>query len=148
MGFFADLVNSHGLRNVPIFGVEYTWSNMSLNPSLSKLDRFLLSPGWDASFPFSKGLACPRPISDHIPIVLCGKMPKGNPKPFKFENMWLKSPDFVELVRGWWDSFELSRRPGQRLRLKLKLLCDKLRVWNKEVFGNVDQKKTQLLEEI
>lgn len=79
MGFFADLVNSHGLRDVPISGAEYTWSNMQLNPSLSKLDRFLLYPEWDASFPFSKGLAQPIPMSDHIPIVLCGKMPRGNP---------------------------------------------------------------------
>lgn len=51
-------------------------------------------------------------------------------------------------MRGWWDSFEVLGKLDQRLRLKLKLLRDKLRVWNKEVFGNVDQKKKQLLEEI
>lgn len=32
--------------------------------------------------------------------------------------------------------------------MKLKLLREKLRIWNKEVFDNIDLKKKQLLEEI
>lgn len=32
--------------------------------------------------------------------------------------------------------------------LKLKLLCDSLRVWNKEFFGMVEDKKKNLLDEI
>lgn len=85
---------------------------MQRTPSLTKLNRFLLSSEWDFSFPFSKGLVWPKPISDHIPIVLCGNMPRGNPKPFKFENMWLNTPNFVEMVREWWDSFVVTGKPG------------------------------------
>lgn len=78
-------------------GATFTWSNFQASPS--KLDRFLLSPKWNMVFPFSKGLARPRPISDHIPLVLCGKMRNGKPKTFKFENMWLTSPGFVDMVK-------------------------------------------------
>lgn len=152
MDFFADFVNSQGLRDVPISGASFTWSSMQTTPSLSKLDIFLLSSEWDSSFPFSKGLVRPQPTSDHFPIVLCGKLLKGDPKPFKIDNIWLCSPDFMEMVRRCWNSFMVTGKLGQKLRLKLKLLRDNLRVWNREVFGRVDlkerKKKKQLLEEI
>lgn len=46
------------------------------------------------------------------------------------------------------DSFSVSGKPGQKMRLKLKLLRDRLRVWNKEMFGMVKAKKKQLLNKI
>lgn len=49
---------------------------------MSKLDRFLLSPEWDISFPLSKGLAMPCLASDHIPLVLSRKLRNGDPKLF------------------------------------------------------------------
>lgn len=45
-------------------------------------------------------------------------------------------------------SFAVEGSPRQRFHLKLTLLRDKLRVWNKEVFGNVGARKESLLEEI
>lgn len=52
------------------------------------------------------------------------------------------------MIKDWWGSFTVSGKRGQKLRLKLKLLRDKLCIWNKEVFGNVDLKKKHLLGEI
>lgn len=47
--------------------------------------------------------ALPRVASDHMPIFL--KRGEGirdvDPFPFKFQNMWLKHPGFVELMHGW-----------------------------------------------
>lgn len=57
MRLFADMIDSHGLRDVPISEATYTWSNFQTIPSLSKRDKFLLSSEWDSTFPFSKGLA-------------------------------------------------------------------------------------------
>lgn len=131
---FFDFINDFRLRDVPISGAAYTWLNFQNPPSMSKLDGFLLLAEWDNLFPLSKGLARPRPVSDHIPLVLCEKMINGDPKPFKFENMWLQSPNFVDLVKSWWGSFSVTGKPGQRLWLKLKLLREKLRTWNKEIF--------------
>lgn len=39
--------------------------------------------------------------------------------------------------------------PGQRFHLKLKgLLRDQLGTWNKEVFGDIERRKLECLEEI
>lgn len=90
---FAEFINNHFLRDVPIAETSFTWLNMQSPPVMSKLDRFLTSAEWDISFPFFKGLARPRPVSDHFPIVLCGKQVVGTPKPFKFEYLWLQVPN-------------------------------------------------------
>lgn len=55
--------------------------------------------------------------------------------------MCLKSPDYVEMMRSWRETFEVSGKARQRLRLKLKLLRDKLRLWNKGVFGSIKTRK-------
>lgn len=40
--FFANFVNSQGLRDVAISGAFYSWSKMQSLPMLSALDRFLI----------------------------------------------------------------------------------------------------------
>lgn len=62
--------------------------------------------------------------------------------------MWLIHPDFVDLVKGRWDDFEVDGPPGQRFRLKLKELREVLRVWNMEVFGDIERKQNNLMDEI
>lgn len=41
--------------------------------------------------------------SDHVPIFLKGGEAccQVGPRPFKFHNMWLLHPGFVDLVKGW-----------------------------------------------
>ncbi|RVW59937.1 LINE-1 reverse transcriptase-like [Vitis vinifera] len=58
------------------------------------------------------------------------------PVPFKFENMWLKwkgQRPIAELVQG----MSVSGRASYRLATKLKVIKQNLKVWNKEVFGNL-----------
>lgn len=62
--------------------------------------------------------------------------------------MWLLHPGFKNLVADWWSSFEVKCPPGQRFCLKLKLLRDRLRWWNREVFRNVERRKDSILNEI
>lgn len=88
---------------------------MQAIPSLSKLNRFLLSLKWDLGFPFSKGLAHLRPVFDPILVVLCGKIPNGEPNPFKFENMWIKSLGLVDMVKRWWESFIVPGKSDKKL---------------------------------
>lgn len=62
--------------------------------------------------------------------------------------MWFLYPGFKDLVANWWSSFEIEGPPGQRFRLKLKLLRERLRGWNRKVFGKVEMRKESLLNEI
>lgn len=99
---FMEFINLKGLRDLSIGGLRYTWSNMQERPKLSKLDRFFLSSEWDELFPFSKHESLPRSTSDHVLILLNRKIPKFDPRPFKFENTWLRHPRFKDLVGSWW----------------------------------------------
>lgn len=60
------------------------------------------------------------------------------PKPFKFLNPWLSHPNFMPEVKQIWENVQVSGWAGYRLMRKLKELKSHLRVWNKEVFGNID----------
>lgn len=52
---FFDFIDRMRLRELPLAGPTFTWSNFQNYPSMSKLDKFLLSPEWDKAFPVSKG---------------------------------------------------------------------------------------------
>jgi hypothetical protein len=142
---FSDFIFEKGLMDLPLTGGLCTWSNTR---SWSRIDRFLISPNWEARFPeaIQKRLLCL--CSDHFPIILaCGRN-KGGRKSFKFENMWLKEEGFVERVRGWWESYNFQGTPSFILAKKLKALKGDIINWNKTVFGNVGALVKERVEEL
>ncbi|RVW66411.1 hypothetical protein CK203_066327 [Vitis vinifera] len=60
---------------------------------------------------------------------------KERSSPFRFENMWLKVEGFLDLIRSWWREIEVRGTASYRLAAKMKELKQKLKVWNREVFG-------------
>ena len=68
--------------------------------------------------------------------------------PFRFENMWLKVEGFTDLVRKWWSCYNFSGSYSHILACKLKALKQDLKVWNREVFGNVSLNKNVALSQI
>jgi hypothetical protein len=115
---FSDFIFERGLMDLPLTGGLCTWSN---SQSWSRIDRFLVSPDWEARHPevLQKRLLCL--CSDHFPIVLACGGNKGGRKYFKFENMWLKEEGFVDRVRGWWASYQFQGTPSIILAKKLGL---------------------------
>ena len=89
-----------------------------------------------------------RPTSDHFPILLMGGGLRRGPTSFRFENMWLKVDDFKGLLRGWWQGIEVRGRASFRLASKLKELKQKIKVWNKEVFGRLEVSKNSALQQV
>ena len=67
---------------------------------------------------------------------------------FKFENMWLESESFLDLVQGWWSSYVFTGSPSFVLAKKLKALKEDLKIRNKEVFGDIGLKKKHVLNDI
>jgi exonuclease III len=131
---FLDFIFEKGLLDFPLTGGLCTWSNTR---SWSRIDRFLISPDWEAKYPeaLQKRLLCL--CSDHFPIVLACRRNKGGRKSFKFENMWLKEEGFVDKGRGWWDSYNFQGTPSFIFAKKLRALKGDIINWNKTVFGNV-----------
>ena len=119
----------------------YTWNNKRVGEHLvaSFLDRFLVSEtivhGMGEIMADVLSAAC----SDHWPISLswdwtCSTLRK----PFRFEQFWIEHKDFKDLVQQWWQ--ELIPPSGTTMycfQQKLKMLKSKIRIWNKEEFGNI-----------
>ncbi|XP_058784431.1 uncharacterized protein LOC131659235 [Vicia villosa] len=79
-----------------------------------------------------------RDVSDHCPIWV--KLDKVNwgPKPFRFNNEWFSFESFIPFVEGEWKGMKIEGRGDFVLKEKLRLLKEKHKWWNKEVFGRIE----------
>ena len=138
---FSDFIDTANLIDLPLLSGPFTWSSGSDSPLMSRIDRVLVSANWEDHFPDVSQKLLPRPISNHSPLLVeSGSMARGR-SAFKFENMWLKVDGFLEKIQGWWSSYSFSGPPSLVLARKLKALKEDLKIWNKEVFGDVGLKK-------
>ncbi|RVW88360.1 LINE-1 reverse transcriptase-like [Vitis vinifera] len=115
---FAQVVDDLALIDLPLQGGVYSWSGGRNNQTWARLDRFL-----------------------------GGGMSRG-PSPFRFENMWLKVDGFKELLREWWQGGERVERASFRMAAKMKEMKEKIKVWNRDVFGRVEVNKSLALRQI
>ncbi|RVW16952.1 LINE-1 reverse transcriptase-like [Vitis vinifera] len=136
------------LVDLPLQGGSFTWSGGFQNQAWARLDRFMVSPSWLDQFRNVTQKRLSRHISDHFPIIIEGGGIKRGPSPFRFENMWLKVEGFKDLLRSWWQGMSVSGRASYRLATKLKVIKQKLKVWNREVFGNLESNKMAALQQV
>ena len=146
---FSHVIDDLVLKDLPLKGGRFTWAGGSGNQRMARLDRFLVSNNWEEYFGFVSQGILPKPFSNHSPILLEGGFsPIRGPSPFLFENMWLKSEDFHNLIDGWWKSFIFKGTNSFVLMEMLKALKCKLKSWNKDVFGRVEVRKIQPLQNL
>lgn len=75
-----------------------------------------------------------KDISDHMPVWIKASNVNWGPKPFKvFKNSY-DHPGFLDFVKKEWNSFHIKGNVSYVVK-KFKLLRDKLRWWNKMIFG-------------
>ena len=75
----------------------------------------------------------PRVFSDHKPILESGDW-EASPSYFKFENMWLQAECFIDMIKGWWQSYSIQGAPDFVLLQKLRYLNKDISKWNRKVY--------------
>ena len=99
MELFSEFVEDFNLIDLPLEGGSYTWSRGSVRPSMSRIDRVLVSHDWEEQYSDVIQQILPRPVLDHFSILVeVGGMARGK-SPFRFENMWLKTDGFTDRVQ-------------------------------------------------
>jgi hypothetical protein len=103
MGRFCRFVNDLELKEIPLLGRRYTWSNERESPTLVKLDRVLCSTDWEDMYPYCILQSHASVMSDHNPLILGLKDEVVSKKRFHFESYWTKLPGFYETVERSWN---------------------------------------------
>ncbi|XP_058759955.1 uncharacterized protein LOC131633261 [Vicia villosa] len=121
---FAKFIELMEVVDLPVIGNMFTWVN-----SNGKARRN-------------------RDISDHRPVwVKTSKLDWG-PKPFKVFHCWYEHEDFLKFVKQEWEAFSVTGSSAFVLKEKLKLLRNRLRWWHKHVFGWLDLKDEEEVDEL
>lgn len=141
MGYFCCFVNDMELKEIPLLGRRYTWSNKREAPTLVKLDRALCTTDWESLFPNCVLQSQATMISDHCPLILGLRDGSRGKKRFHFESFCTKLSGFHDIVAASWEETVNCPCPLQRVSIKLKLLAKALQSWSQRQVGHV---QTQL----
>ncbi|XP_058746484.1 uncharacterized protein LOC131619402 [Vicia villosa] len=134
---FSDFIEGSGLMDVACKGKKFSWFSGD-GKSNSRIDRFLVSDNIVRSWGVVGQLIGNRDISDHCPIWLLFDKVDWGPKPFIFNNEWFSDKNFLSFVKEEWKGMEVLGRGDFVLKEKLRLIKDRLRWWNLNIFGKVD----------
>ena len=141
MGRFRRFVNEMELKEIPLLGRRYTWSNERASPTLVKLDRVLCTTDWEDLYPNCILQSHATEMSDHCPLVLGLKVGVKGRRRFHFESFWTRLPGFLDMVKSSWDEPVQTSCPLECFSIKLKRLTRALQSWGAKRVGHI---KTQL----
>ncbi|XP_058782487.1 uncharacterized protein LOC131656963 [Vicia villosa] len=139
ISIFKKFIVDMELVDLPTIGGKFTWIK-SNGKSMSRIDRFLLSDSLIEDWNVVGQYIGERDVSDHAPIWLTDNRKDWGPKPFKFNNLWLKHEDMNNFVEEEWKKIVIKGRGDFCLVEKMKTLKNRLTWWNINVFGWIDLK--------
>lgn len=70
MRSFWVVIDDLHLKELPLIGCRFTWSNERINATHTKIDKVLFTDEWEAIFSDYQVLAGSTEISDHCPLIL------------------------------------------------------------------------------
>lgn len=137
MGRFRKLLDDLEIKEIPLVGRKYTWSNERSPPTLVRLDRAFCCSGWEEIFTNSILQSSASVVSDHCPLILGLKINISGKRRFHFESFWTKVPGFLEAVQQNWDAPIETVCAVERIFLKLQRLSRGLQKWSQRKVGNI-----------
>lgn len=140
MALFNDFIGRFHLREIFISSAKFTWSNKQKHPVMVKLDRIVAIDDWEDRFPKCFAWSKARVGSNHCPLIWdSGEQGSPRPKYFFFQEQWLHSDGFYNLVSDKWSevrtkfgvqSYSLDKWHGC-----LQALRKFLKGWNLNLVG-------------
>lgn len=106
MNGFRNAIEDCNLAEIDLVEGQYTWEKSKGSPEWvrERLDRAFATQNWWHKFPLCRLSVVHTVVSDHDPICLelCSVAFSKKSFKFKFENVWLKEPNFhAEVTRHW-----------------------------------------------
>jgi exonuclease III len=99
MGKFRAAIDACELLELCLHNRRFTWSNERQNPTLVRLYRAFCNGDWEMIFPGYVLNALSTGVSDHCPIFLTRQDRIPRKASFKFENHWLHTQGFRDVVQ-------------------------------------------------
>lgn len=125
---FAETIYACNLVDLGFVGERFTWEKSRGTDKWVQehLDRGFATQAWCILFPEAEIRVLDVTTSDHLPLHLqLNKrvyVPRG--KRFKFENVWLKEKDCLNVVRDSWSS-----TAGREILDRINFCCLQLEQW-------------------
>ncbi|XP_066358080.1 uncharacterized protein [Miscanthus floridulus] len=147
MGRFRRFLDDNDLKEIPLLGRKYTWSNERRSPTLVRLDRAFCCGDWENIFPDAVLQSTAAGVSDHCPLILGLKVCTSSKRRFHFESFWTKLPGFLDAVKQNWEAAVQSTCAVECIFLKLQRLSKGLQKWGQRKVGNI-KAQLELAKEI
>ncbi|CAL1370764.1 unnamed protein product [Linum trigynum] len=145
---FNEFVDNNTLMELPLGGSRFTWSRGGSNECFSRIDRAFISADFDSIYHDCTLIALERIESDHNPLLLKWGGDLRIKRPWKFENMWLEDPRFYDGLSSWYGDVISGQGMIFLCARRLQHIKNKIKHWNKEVFGDVNARISGLLTRI
>jgi hypothetical protein len=113
------------------------WSNQRDPPTLTRIDRVLVSIDWDLEHPDALLQALPSSLSDHVPLHLSISASLRPRRCFKFELAWMKLDGLDEAIKEAWTCDQRITDPFRRLDALFRNAADGLHAWGQRKTGNI-----------
>lgn len=147
---FRNWTDSGNLTHLMTRGAQFTWSNGRRGAAYTakRLDRAISNNDWLDFWSVVSCCTLTKSKSDHFPLLInLQKETWRHSLSFKFLRMWAENPDCRKVISEVW-SMNVVGCPMLVLTSKLKVLKQKLRDWNQDVFGNVRENVNVALQKV
>jgi hypothetical protein len=137
---FSEWSNNNCFFHLPTRGMQFTWSNGRGGRRFTerRLDRVICNQAWLDMCSSLNVSTLSRLKSDDFPLLLDFETaPTSFASQFKFLSMWSLHDGCRVLIKQTWNT-NVVGCPMYILNQKLNILKQRLKVWNKTVFGNVN----------
>jgi hypothetical protein len=144
---FNLFIQNLEVEDLVLLGRKFTWIQPNGECS-SRLDRIMVSSNWFEVWGDVSLWALPRDVSDNCPIMLKYSTADWGPKPFRFNNYWLKNKDFKGVVARTWCEQSHNGWMARVFREKLKAVKEALKKWNDESYRVLEKNIPSLISSI